>query len=187
MATIELSIEVSDADLLALAHEVEDVNAAVTAYLRSRIDHARVSMDNVAKQAFDAAKDIDSIPASQDARLAWLKEQPTYMDMQQVNARLTVAPPTVEKVSEGEPDFTIIPEALAKFAQDEESAAQFRARLKGFWQRFGIEDGKNFPGGGEALSGGEKITMREIDIVLNSDEGKAAGLLEWMKADTPQD
>lgn len=85
------------------------------------------------------------------------------------------------------PDFTIIPDALTKFAQEDETAAQFRARLKLLWQRFGIEDGKNFPGGGEALTGEEKITMREIDIVLNSEEGQKAGLLEWMKADRPQD
>lgn len=84
------------------------------------------------------------------------------------------------------PDFTIIPDQLEKFAQDGETAAQFRSRLKLLWQRFGIEDGKNFPGGGEALTGEEKITMREIDIVLNSEEGQKAGLLDWMKADKPQ-
>lgn len=85
------------------------------------------------------------------------------------------------------PDFTLIPDALARFAESEESAPEFRARLKRLWQRFGIADGKNFPGGGEALTGDEKITMREIDIVLNSEEGQKAGLLEWMKADKPQD
>lgn len=82
-----------------------------------------------------------------------------------------------------QPDFTIIPEGLAKWAQADETAAEFRARLKLLWQRFGIDDGKHFPGGGEALTGEEKITMREIDIVLNSDDGKANGLLEWLLAD----
>lgn len=81
------------------------------------------------------------------------------------------------------PDFTLIPDALARFAQADETAAEFRSRLKRLWQRFGIADGENFPGGGEPLTGEEKITMREIDIVLNSDEGKNASLLSWLLAD----
>ena len=81
------------------------------------------------------------------------------------------------------PDFTLIPNALAKYAEADESAEDFRLRLKGYWQRFGIEDGKNFPGGGEPLSGEEKIQMREIDILLNSDEGKDARLHDWLFAD----
>lgn len=81
------------------------------------------------------------------------------------------------------PDFTLIPDALAKYAEADETADDFRKRLKRLWQRFGIADGENFPGGGEPLSGEEKITMREIDIVLNSDEGRNAGLLQWLQAD----
>lgn len=81
------------------------------------------------------------------------------------------------------PDFTLIPDALAKFAEADETAADFRNRLKRLWQRFGIADGENFPGGGEPLTGEEKIRMREIDIVLNSDEGRTAGLLQWLDAE----
>lgn len=81
------------------------------------------------------------------------------------------------------PDFTLIPEQLARFAEADEDPTAFRNRLKSFWQRFGIEDGKNFPGGGEPLSGDEKIQMREIDILLNSDEGKTARLHDWLFAD----
>lgn len=92
-------------------------------------------------------------------------------------------PPAAEPYT---PDFTLIPDALAKYAESEENAAEFRARLKKLWQRFGIEDGKNFPGG-EPLSGEEKISMREIDILLNSDEGRNAGLLKWLYADEMTD
>lgn len=81
------------------------------------------------------------------------------------------------------PDLNVIPERLAKYAQADETAADFRARLKLLWQRFGIADGQHFPGGGEPLSGDEKINMREIDIVLNSDDGKANGLLDWLLAE----
>ncbi|CAB4199453.1 hypothetical protein UFOVP1333_49 [uncultured Caudovirales phage] len=81
------------------------------------------------------------------------------------------------------PDFTIIPEALSRYAEADETAEDFRLRLKSYFQRFGIDEGKNFPGGGEPLSGDEKIQMREIDIMLNSDTGKAARLHDWLFAD----
>jgi len=81
------------------------------------------------------------------------------------------------------PDFTLIPDALSRYAAADESADDFRLRLKSYWQRFGIADGENFPGGGETLTGEEKIQMREIDILLNSDEGKAARLHDWLFAD----
>jgi len=81
------------------------------------------------------------------------------------------------------PDFTLIPDALSRYAAADESADDFRQRLKSYWQRFGIADGENFPGGGETLTGEEKIQMREIDILLNSDEGKAARLHDWLFAD----
>lgn len=57
-----------------------------------------------------------------------------------------------------------IPEELAPYAETWESATDFKGRVKTLWQRFGIEDGKHFPGGGEALTAEEKILMREIDI-----------------------
>lgn len=81
------------------------------------------------------------------------------------------------------PDFTLIPDQLARFAEADETAEDFRLRLKGYWQRFGIADGQNFPGGGEPLTGDEKIQMREIDILLNSDEGREARLHDWLFAD----
>lgn len=88
-----------------------------------------------------------------------------------------------EPPAEPEQDPNVIPDALARFAEADESAEDFRKRLKSLWQRFGIDDGKNFPGGGEPLSGDEKIKMREIDILLNSDEGQNAKLLRWLMAD----
>ena len=81
------------------------------------------------------------------------------------------------------PNFSLIPEPLARYANADEGSAEFRARLKSYWQRFGIADGENFPGGGEPLTADEKIQMREIDILLNSDEGKAARLHDWLFAD----
>lgn len=81
------------------------------------------------------------------------------------------------------PDFTLIPEALAKYAEADEDVTAFRNRLKSYWQRFGIEDGMNFPGGGEPLTGEEKIQMRDIDMLLNSEEGRNARLHDWLFAD----
>lgn len=81
------------------------------------------------------------------------------------------------------PDFTLIPEPLAKYAEADETAEDFRKRLKSLWQRFGIADGQNFPGGGEPLTASEKILMREVDILLNSEEGRNAELLRWLDAD----
>lgn len=81
------------------------------------------------------------------------------------------------------PNFQIIPEPLATFAEADETASEFRRRLKNLWQRFGISDGQNFPGGGEALTGEEKIAMREIDMIIHSEEGRAAHLREWLFAD----
>ena len=81
------------------------------------------------------------------------------------------------------PNFTIIPEQLAKYAEADEDVSAFRNRLKSYWQRFGIEDGMNFPGGGEPLTGEEKIQMRDIDMLLNSEEGRNARLHDWLFAD----
>lgn len=81
------------------------------------------------------------------------------------------------------PDFTLIPEALAKYAEADEDVSAFRNRLKSYWQRFGIDEGMNFPGGGEPLTGEEKIQMRDIDMLLNSEEGRNARLHDWLFAD----
>lgn len=81
------------------------------------------------------------------------------------------------------PDFTLIPEQLIKYSEADETASEFRRRLKNLWQRFGISDGQNFPGGGETLTGEEKIAMREIDMIIHSEEGRAAHLREWLFAD----
>lgn len=81
------------------------------------------------------------------------------------------------------PNFTIIPEQLAKYAEADEDVSAFRNRLKSYWQRFGIDEGMNFPGGGEPLTGEEKIQMRDIDMLLNSEEGRNARLHDWLFAD----
>ena len=104
----------------------------------------------------------------------------------EVPVAVEVPAPVVEPEPPAEPyvpDFTLIPGALAKYAEADESAEDFRLRLKSYFQRFGIDEGKNFPGGGEPLTGDEKIQMREIDIMLNSDTGKAARLHDWLFAD----
>src|SRR5690606_775085 len=50
------------------------------------------------------------------------------------------------------PDFTIIPDALAKYAEADESAEDFRRRAFNLLFRFGIAEGENFEGGGEPLT-----------------------------------
>lgn len=121
------------------------------------------------------------------ARISELESrEPEIREVEKIVERVVEVPAAVVEAEAPEPytpDFTLIPDALARFAAADETAADFRARLKSLWQRFGIEDGKNFPGGGEPLTGAEKITMREIDIVLNSDEGANAGLLTWLLAE----
>ena len=81
-----------------------------------------------------------------------------------------------ELVSEPGPlDLNEVPDVLKRFVEADETPAEFRIRLKSLWQRFGIEDGKHFPGGGEALSGEEKILMGDLMGVMN------AHLFAWMK------
>jgi hypothetical protein len=84
--------------------------------------------------------------------------------------------PVVEAEFENEPlDLNTVPAVLARFVEADETASEFRIRLKSLWQRFGIEDGKHFPGGGEALDGDEKILMGDLMGVMN------AHLFAWMK------
>lgn len=61
-------------------------------------------------------------------------------------------------------DVNVVPESLVKYVEADESPSDFRLRVMRLWQRFGIAEGQNFPGGGEALTNAEKIMMREIDI-----------------------
>ena len=166
---------------------------------------AAQALDTVASEARNARPDLfsntDDITAVQsleadlsqrEEELAIAKERIAELEAREPEVRIVekivervveAAAPVVEEAVPYTPDFTLIPDALAKFAEADETAADFRNRLKRLWQRFGIADGENFPGGGEPLSGEEKITMREIDIVLNSDEGRNAGLLQWLQAD----
>lgn len=55
-----------------------------------------------------------------------------------------------------------VPPELADLVEPDESPQQFHSKLKPLIQRFGIEDGKNFPGGGEALTSKEKILMGRL-------------------------
>lgn len=56
-----------------------------------------------------------------------------------------------------------IPAELERFAEADETAHEFRERIKNLWQRFGIEEGRH-TADMPALSAEEKIAMRDIDI-----------------------
>lgn len=170
-------------------------------YLQEQIDLIRwvvaeqlgvQALDTATTQAREANPELFSntdTEAALRARIAELESRPPEIrtvEVEKIVERVVEVPAVVEEAAPVEPytpDFTLIPDALAKFAEADETADDFRKRLKRLWQRFGIADGENFPGGGEPLTGEEKITMREIDIVLNSDEGRNAGLLQWLQAD----
>ena len=127
----------------------------------------------------------EPVPDPRDARIAELEARIAELETPPETPPLTYpdeapAEPAPEPYT---PNFSLIPEPLARYANADEGSAEFRARLKSYWQRFGIADGENFPGGGEPLTADEKIQMREIDILLNSDEGKAARLHDWLFAD----
>lgn len=168
---------------------VRSVDAELDQARASDDGHLFSDTDDISeKQALEAAL------AQRDEELAFANERIAELEARGpevrtvevekiVHVEVPVAAVEPETPEPYTPDFTLIPDALAKFALADETAAEFRARLKSLWQRFGIEDGKNFPGGGEPLTGEEKITMREIDIVLNSDEGANAGLLTWLLAE----
>ena len=129
--------------------------------------------------------EAEPAPDPRDAEIEALKARIADLETQPLGYADEAPEPEAEPAAPEPyvPDFTLIPEPLARFAEADESAEDFRVRLKSYWQRFGIEDGHNFPGGGEPLNGEEKIQMREIDILLNSDEGKAARLHDWLFAD----
>ena len=122
----------------------------------------------------------DPVPDPRDAEIEALKARIADLETQPLGYPDEAPEPEPEPYT---PDFTMIPEPLARYANADEGSAEFRARLKSYWQRFGIDSGMNFPGGGEELNAEEKIQMREIDILLNSDEGKAARLHDWLFAD----
>jgi hypothetical protein len=123
----------------------------------------------------------DPVPDPRDAEIEALKARVADLETQPLS--YPDEAPEPEPAAPYVPDFTMIPDQLAKYAEADEGSAEFRNRLKSYWQRFGIADGENFPGGGEPLTADEKIQMREIDILLNSDEGKAARLHDWLFAD----
>lgn len=77
------------------------------------------------------------------------------------------------------PDFTIIPDHLAKYAEASESAEDFRARAFSLLFRFGIADGEHFEGAGP-LTPDEKITLLPM-LVANFAAGNWLGLTEDMK------
>lgn len=71
-------------------------------------------------------------------------------------------------------DFGQIPEALAKYAEADESAEDFRRRAFNLLFRFGIAEGENFEGGGEPLTPEEKIKLLPM-LIANFNAGN------WLK------
>lgn len=63
-----------------------------------------------------------------------------------------------------EPESNDIPDELLAVMQanPDEGPTEYRGRLQNLLHRFGIEDGKHFPGGGEALSADEKILIGRL-------------------------
>ena len=77
------------------------------------------------------------------------------------------------------PDFTLIPAALAKYSEADESAEDFRARAFSLLFRFGINDGEHFEGAGP-LSADEKIMLLPM-LIANFEAGNWLGLTEDLK------
>jgi len=78
------------------------------------------------------------------------------------------------------PDFTLIPDQLAKYAEADESAEDFRKRAFSILFRFGIAEGENFEGGGEPLSPEEKIRLLPM-LIANFAAGNWLNLTEDLK------
>lgn len=78
------------------------------------------------------------------------------------------------------PDFTMIPDQLAKYAEADESAEDFRKRAFSILFRFGIAEGENFEGGGEPLSPEEKIRLLPM-LIANFAAGNWLNLTEDLK------
>ena len=77
------------------------------------------------------------------------------------------------------PDFTLIPDQLAKYAEADESAEDFRVRAFSLLFRFGIADGEHFEGAGP-LSADEKIMLLPM-LIANFEAGNWLGLTEDLK------
>lgn len=81
-----------------------------------------------------------------------------------------------------EPNFTVIPDRLAKYAEADESAEDFRKRAFSLLFRFGIAEGENFEGGGEPLTAEEKIKLLPM-LIANFEAGNWLRLSEELKPD----
>lgn len=87
-----------------------------------------------------------------------------------------VAPPVEAEAEPYAPDFTMIPEGLAKYAEADESAEDFRRRAFSLLFRFGINEGEHFEGAGP-LTPEEKITLLPM-LIANFKSGNWLNLSE---------
>jgi len=71
--------------------------------------------------------------------------------------------PVIEPPPPEPPPRDQIPAELERFAEADETAHDFRERIKNLWQRFGIREGHH-TADMPPLTADEKIAMREIDI-----------------------
>jgi hypothetical protein len=151
-----------------------DIEAAETPEDLKKVWPLKVEDDPPQQAGFSLPEElILDVPAEPEP-----VEEPMPLPPNPVEAKLSdygeVGEPEVP--AEPEPlDLNEVPDVLKRFVEADESPAEFRIRLKKLWQRFGIEDGKHFPGGGEALSGDEKILMGDLMAVMN------AHTFAWMR------
>lgn len=136
---------------------------------------------NDAPDGFEAsqlANDLRGKLDAAEAEIAALKARPPEVRTEYVTVE---APAAVEAVTElYVPDFTLIPEGLAKYAEADETAEDFRRRAFNLLFRFGIAEGENFEGGGEPLTAEEKINLLPM-LIANFEAGNWLNLKESLK------
>ena len=114
-----------------------------------------------------------------EARVAELEAREPAEFVERI-VHVEVPAPVVEPAAPYTPDFTLIPDELAKYAEADESAEDFRKRAFSILFRFGIAEGENFEGGGEPLTPEEKIRLLPM-LIANFAAGNWLNLTEDLK------
>lgn len=160
---------------------------AIREVLDALVNRLEPSLDAVLNQATatDEAKNAeqelfshpDPEKEASRAEIAELKSRPPVV-VEKIVERVMEVPAAAVEEAETEaayaPDFTIIPDELAKYAEADESAEDFRKRAFSLLFRFGIAEGENFAGGGEPLTPDEKIKLLPM-LIANFNAGN------WLK------